>query len=110
MLPYSLVNSKTYPSFGSDAVPPQFTPPIAPGKITLEVGGAPSARYTHGVNGPSLYTPPLFSTSSRHAFACSSVVSAAVTRSSILNLIRPNGGGFTGIGCVADVCSPGTLL
>src|ERR1700689_4776397 len=110
MLPYSLVNVKTYPDFGSDAVPPQLVPPMAPGNITAEAGGAPGARYSHGVKGPWLDTPPLFSTRSRQACACSSFVSAAVTRSSGLKLMRPNGGGFTGMGCGGELCSPGTLL
>src|SRR6516225_7557001 len=110
MLPYSLVKAYTYPSLGSDAVPPQFTPPIAPGKITAETGGAPGARHAHVVNGPSFVNPPLRSTRSRHALACSSVVSSAVTRSSMRKDILPKGGGFTGIGCVGALNSPGTLL
>src|SRR5438874_662450 len=108
MLAYSLVKTYTYPSLGSEALPPQLTPPIGPGKITFDTGGASGARYAYGVNGPSLCAPPLFSIKSRQAAACSSLVSAAVTRSSILKLMRPNAGGFTGIGCVGDNCSPGT--
>src|SRR5215471_1724481 len=84
MLASSCVLTKTYPSVGSDAVPPQFTPPIEPGKRTVEIGFAPSSRYRYGVNGPTLYRPPLRSASSRQNFACSSLVSAAVTMSSAL--------------------------
>src|SRR5438552_989990 len=38
MLASSCVFTKTYPIVGSDAVPPQFTPPIEPGKSTVEYG------------------------------------------------------------------------
>lgn len=50
-----------------------------PGKEIVLRGGSPSARYSQGVNGPE-FTPPLFSTRSRQACACSGVVSSAVTR------------------------------
>src|SRR5215813_4127197 len=84
MLASSSVLTKTYPKPGSEAVPPQFTPPMEPGKSTVEYGLAPSSRYKYGVNGPTLYKPPLRSASSRQNFACSSFVSAAVTMSSAL--------------------------
>src|SRR6266850_1883594 len=42
-----------------------------------------------------------------HAFACSGVVSSAVTMSSFLKLIRASGGGFSGNGCVGEYHSPG---
>src|SRR3954470_18752785 len=100
----------TYPSFGSVAVPPQFTEPMLPGYSTAVFGGAPGARYGYVVYGPRLYMPPLFSTTSWHAFACSGVVSSAVTMSSILKLCFDSSGGFSGIGCVGEVSSPGTSL
>src|SRR2546425_2539991 len=36
ILASSCVLTNTYPSLGSDAVPPQFTPPMEPGKRTVE--------------------------------------------------------------------------
>ena len=41
MLPSSDVLTKTYPSFGSVAVPPQFDPPIDPGKTAVLLGVVP---------------------------------------------------------------------
>src|SRR5262245_57663013 len=98
MLASSSVLTKTYPVLGSDAVPPQFTPPIEPGKRIVVIGFAPSSRYRYGVNGPTLYNPPLRSASSRQNLACSSFVSAAVTISSGAYLSRASTGGFTGNG------------
>src|SRR5262245_34444071 len=90
-------------------MPPQFAPPSPPGNTSAVLGGAPSARYAHGVNGPALYKP-FFSTSCLQAATCSAVVSETVTRSSGLNATRAIGGGLTGIGCVGNACSPGTSL
>src|SRR5438034_2438004 len=99
-----------YPDAGSNAVPPQFAPPSPPGNVSVVGGGAPSARYRHGVNGPALCTPPLCSTRSAHALACSAVVSSAVTRSADVYATRASGGGFTGIGCVGNETSAGTAV
>src|SRR5262245_26261336 len=79
--PTSCVTTKMNRDAGSKAVPPQFAPPSVPGNPSVTADGPPSALYRHGVNGPALYTPPTFSIRSAHAFACSAVVSAAVTRS-----------------------------
>src|SRR5207244_12571764 len=89
---------------------PQLAPPRPPGKVSVLGADAPSARNRQGVNGPALYTPPTRSTRSAQAFACSGVVSAAVTRSSGLYVFRASGGGFTGNGCVGNASSPGTSL
>src|SRR5215470_3622747 len=110
MLASSSVLTKTYPKPGSEAVPPQFTPPMEPGKSTVEYGFAPSSRYKYGVNAPTLYKPPLRSASSRQNFACSSFVSAGVTMSSALYVLRASTGGLSGNGWVKELRSPGTLL
>src|SRR5262249_2298233 len=101
--------TNTYPGSGAYAMPPQFAPPSPPGKTSAVFGGAPGARYAHGVNGPALYTP-FFSPISRPAAACAAVVSASLTRSAGLKSVRAIGGGLTGIGCVANTDSPGTSL
>src|SRR5688572_14112662 len=102
---------KTYPVVGSAEIPPQSVPPMSPGKLMAVRGGAPGARYAHGVYGPLLTNmPPLFSTRSRQAAAWASVVSAAVTRSSGLYECLPSMGGLIGNGCVFAVNSPGASL
>src|SRR5665213_245569 len=110
MLASSCEFTNIYPVRGSPETPPQFTPPIEPGYRMLERIGAPAARYGYGVNGPSLIKPPLRAIRSWQNFACSAFVSAAVTTSSALKLLRASGGGFTGMGCVGELCSSGTSL
>src|SRR6185436_9794939 len=76
----------TKPVRGSMAVPPQLTPPVPPGNEIVDFGGAPSSWNVKGVNGPSLANPPLRSHSAWHAAACSAVVCAALTMSSLWKL------------------------
>src|ERR1044071_5845246 len=69
---------------------------------------SPSVWYGNVVNGPSLCSP-LLSQSSWQALAWSGVVSAAVTISSLVMLVREIGGGFNGNGWVGYETSPGTF-
>src|SRR5262245_62871502 len=107
--PPSCVTTYTSLVCGLYAVPPQFAPPRPPGKLSAVFGGAPLARYAHGVNGPALYTPFVSRRSLQDA-AWAAVVSAAVTRSSRVKLTRASGAGLTGNGCAGNVRSPGTSL
>ena len=91
--------TNTSPFSGFAAVVPQFAPPWLPGIAIVSVKPG-------GVNGPSLRA---FATRSRIASYCSGVASHGLT-SSTVNVMRPNGAGLVGHGCVGHAFSPGISL
>jgi len=86
------------PVSGSYDPPPQFAPPFVPGKNTV------GCSVTGGNRSVLRFTPFVFS---RHSARDSAVT---VVKSSGRIDCRANGGGFTGTGCVGELCSPGTGL
>src|SRR4051794_2741515 len=89
-----------YPRSGWNEVGLQLPPPTQPGKITRSFG--PYCAY-----GVPPIAPPSSANRSLQYFSCSEVTLAT---SSSLKLIRANGGGFTGNGCVGQFWSPGVGL
>src|SRR6185503_9447389 len=88
------------PREGSTDTPPQLPPPSVLGKNSA----FPSS-------GSGVYGTPIFmwfvSNNSLQNCACSGERSYI---SSNRNVFFPNGGGFTGNGCVFEVTSPGTVV
>src|SRR5437899_158717 len=95
--PRLLVFTKIKPSPGSNDTPPQFPPPIVPGKIS--VGDSPK-----GVYGPSCRS---FANQSAQNVCASGV---RVVSSAEVKLMRASGGGLSGNGWVGHDSSPGTSL
>src|SRR4030095_6422512 len=83
------------PVAGSTAAPPQFAPPVVPGRTSVpSIDG--------GVNSGPLLNPWI-------AFSAIARISGVESARSLT--VTPwywNGAGFDGIGCVGDAFSPGT--
>src|SRR5262245_66092300 len=95
--PLSIELTNSTPDAGSNEPPPQLAPPFVPGNIIVQSG--PMGRNIGPVTAPSI--------SFWHSARDSGVTSV---NSSNENVCRANGGGFTGNGCVREVCSPGITV
>src|SRR5688572_23777986 len=83
------------PVAGSTAAPPQFAPPVVPGRAIV-----PSSE--GGVNSGPVRKPWI-------AFSAIARISGVKSaRSFAFEPWYSNGAGFDGIGCVGDAFSPGT--